>query len=115
MLTSFVVKRSLVLGASGREVYFPGAIEGSNGYGKERKILEPVGINTSEFPFDIMLSSLWLVIVFYVVVFWMPGFFESELELQMPTEHRIALIVEGVLMLLLYGGVYWRRRRSRRC
>jgi hypothetical protein len=60
--SAFMFKRSLMLGASGRALYFPGAISGNQGYGKEREILDSVGIKTREWPFDIALVFIFFVI-----------------------------------------------------
>jgi hypothetical protein len=62
VLSAFMFKRSLMLGASGRALYFPGAISGNQGYGKEREILEAVGIKTREWPLDIALVVISLAI-----------------------------------------------------
>ena len=62
VLSAFMFKRSLMLGASGRALYFPGAISGNQGYGKEREILEAVGIKTREWPLDIALFFISLAI-----------------------------------------------------
>jgi|SRR5882724_817643 len=62
VLSAFMFKRSLMLGASGRAIYFPGAISGNQGYGKEREILASVGIKRREWPFDIALSLVLLAI-----------------------------------------------------
>jgi putative Mn2+ efflux pump MntP len=62
VISAFMFKRSLMLGASGRAIYFPGAIWGNQGYGKEREILDSVGIKTREWPFEIVLGFVWLAI-----------------------------------------------------
>lgn len=50
VVSSIMAKRSLMLGASGRAVYFPGAIAGVQSYGKEREILALIGVTKKEFP-----------------------------------------------------------------
>jgi hypothetical protein len=62
VVAAFMYKRSLMLGASGRTVYFPGAIPGSQGYTREAEILDSVSIKLREWPFDIALSFISFVI-----------------------------------------------------
>jgi Inner membrane component of T3SS, cytoplasmic domain len=56
VVTGFMIKRALMLGASGRALYFPGAIAGTQCYGKEREIFNSLGIPKKEFPFDIAVN-----------------------------------------------------------
>jgi hypothetical protein len=61
VFSAFMFKRSLMLGASGRAIYFPGAISGNQGYTNETSILASVGIRRREWPVDIALSFLGLI------------------------------------------------------
>jgi hypothetical protein len=62
---AFMFKRSLMLGLSGRALYFPGAISGSQGYGDETAILGTVDMRQREWPFDIALSFISAAIGFW--------------------------------------------------
>ena len=63
VVSAIVVKRGLMLGGEGRASYFPGALVGNQFYGKEKQILNSVGIKKTEFPLDILLCSINLLIV----------------------------------------------------
>jgi len=54
-LSAFVAKRGLMLGGAGREAYYPGFLQGSGYYTREREVLSAIGLATSEFPLDIAL------------------------------------------------------------
>lgn len=78
VITAFMVKRALMLGASGRAAYFSGALVGSGSYEKERSILGSVGIRKTESLFDITLVLIGLPIGYFLPVY---GYdFMSQLE-----------------------------------
>jgi hypothetical protein len=111
VVSAFMFKRSLMLGASGRAIYFPGAISGKQGYGTEREILDSVGINTRERPFDIALLFITLAIAF-VSDLAKSGFYQS-LVMSVPApsyNEGVLLLVEGALFVMLTALALYRRR-----
>ena len=70
VVSAFMFKRSLMLGASGRALFFPGAIRGSDGYRKEAEILNSVSISPREWPFDIALLFVSIVIGYVSLRVW---------------------------------------------
>ena len=98
-----------MLGASGRAIYFPGAISGNQGYDKEREILESVGINSREWPFDIALWFVSLAIGF-VSYRTQSAFYQSlgVPVLTPPYNEGLLLLVEGgpfvILIVLAHRG-----------
>jgi hypothetical protein len=66
---SFLVKRGLMLGASGNVAQYPGFVPGAGHYAEERRILSEVGLQTAEFPLDIavVLASMLLSLFNYRV------------------------------------------------
>jgi hypothetical protein len=111
VVSAFMFKRSLMLGASGRAIYFPGAISGNQGYGKEREILDSVGINTREWPFDIALLFISLGIGFasFRTQF---AFYQSLLGMSVPApSYNVGvMLVQGALFVMLTVLVLYRRR-----
>jgi hypothetical protein len=67
LATAFHVNRGLMMGASGREAFYPGFISGAGGYERERQILQPVGLALSEFPLDaaLIVASAILGLITY--------------------------------------------------
>jgi hypothetical protein len=72
-VAAFMFKRSLMLGASERAIYFPGAIPENQGYSNETAILATVGIRQREWPFDIALSLTSAAIAFLFAIFPLLG------------------------------------------
>jgi len=64
LMSAFVVKRGLMLGGTGSDSYYPGFLAGGGGYDVERRLLRQFGVETSEFPIDIVLS----VVIYFVGV-----------------------------------------------
>ena len=116
VISAFMFKRSLMLGASGRAIYFPGAIAGNEGYGKERDILDSIGIKIREWPFDIALNFISLTIG-YLFVPALIRFYES-LGGSIPSGTSdnlvVQMLVQGALFAMLTVLVLYRRRMTGR-
>jgi hypothetical protein len=109
VVSAFMFKRSLMLGASGRALYFPGAISGNQGYSKETDILASVGIKLREWPFDIALSFISLVIG-AVSVRTQFAFYES-LGMSVPSYNvGVQMLVQGAIFVALNVLALYRRR-----
>lgn len=116
LATAFLVKRGLMLGATGRPAYFPGALGQPAAYAKEREILNKIGVTAIEFPLDI---AVWMVGIVLPLVTWQQ---QSELqmrlsELQMrlfnlepPALMSFSVCVNGISALI--GFVAWQRRKK---
>jgi hypothetical protein len=65
--SAFLVKRGLMLGATGHDAYYPGFVPGPGAYEQERKILNTLGLELREFPLDIavLLGSFLLTLLTY--------------------------------------------------
>jgi hypothetical protein len=63
VVSPFMVKRGLMLGAAGRASYFPGTTPGRGAYGVEGAILDMMGLKRREFPIDL------LIYFFYAALF----------------------------------------------
>lgn len=110
VISAFMVKRALMLGASGRSLYFPGAIVGTQCYGKESEILDSLGIKKKEFPFDITLNFLSLTISYLSVYAWF-RLYESVGLAMPPTEQFITqMLIQGVVFVALNCLVLYRRK-----
>ena len=111
VVSAFMFKRSLMLGASGRAIYFPGAISGNQGYGKEGEILDSVGINTREWPFDIALFVISLAIG--LVSYRTESAFYQSVGVPVPAlsyNVGVVILVEGALFVMLIVLALYRRR-----
>jgi hypothetical protein len=53
--TAVMLKRGLMLGATGRSIYFPGTLVGRGAYAEEARILAALGLARREFPLDLVL------------------------------------------------------------
>ncbi len=62
LITAFIVKRGLMLGASGRATYFPGGIKDAYCYTEEKRIFGAIGILKKEFPIDMLLTFVSITI-----------------------------------------------------
>lgn len=115
IVSAFMFKRALMLGASGRAIYFPGAISGNQIYDKEREILESVGTNGREWPFDIALLFVSLAIGF-VSYRTQSAFYQSlGVPVLAPSYNAgLVLLVEGALFVILIVLALYRRRISGR-
>ena len=117
VVSAFMFKRSLMLGASGRDIFFPGAIPGNGLYEKERNALTSVGISTREWPLDIWLLFVSAVISWVAVYASIPvwvEFYES-MGLNIPSsQFTNQLIAQGVLYFLFFFVALFRRRKTDR-
>lgn len=115
VITAFMVKRGLMMGAVGRAAYFPGALDTARYYAEERRILGGIGIRKNEFPLDILLAFLNISIG-YLSIKGSFAFYEF-VGLSMPPPERIAvqMVIQGVIFVVLIGiSVYRRRALERR-
>jgi hypothetical protein len=113
IVSGFMFKRSLMLGASGRAAYFPGAIAGNHGYAKERAILNSVGITIREWPVDIALSIISLGIGFLSLPAW-SGMYATMGIASAAEQLRVQMLAQGALFVTLAGMILYLRRRSGR-
>lgn len=113
VVSAFMFKRSLMLGAAGRAIYFPGAIAGNEGYGKERDILNVIGIQIREWPFDIALSFISLAIGYLSMPKW-SRFYESVGVSISSDDLVIPMLVQGALFVMLTVFALYRRRMTKR-
>ena len=56
VVSAFMIKRGLMLGAGGRPAYFPGSLKERGGYGDENRLFDVIGLQTKEFPLDMLLA-----------------------------------------------------------
>lgn len=56
VVSAFMIKRGLMLGAAGRPAYFPGSLKERGGYGDENRLFDVIGLQTKEFPLDMLLA-----------------------------------------------------------
>jgi hypothetical protein len=113
VVSAFMLKRSLMLGASGRSIYFPGAISGNQGYGKESDILDSVGIKLREWPFDIALAFVSIAFGYLSI----PAFssFYELVGVPMPSGLiRVQILVQGAPVVMLNVLAVYRRRMTSR-
>ena len=114
----FLVKRGLMLGATGRSAYFPGTIVQPGAYAKEREIFSKFGVILIEFPVDI---ALWAVGIILCILTLKQQFRLREAEneiLQMlnpastpmaPTDYIYFQLGSSILFLVIIV-IAWRRR-----
>jgi hypothetical protein len=114
VVTGLMVKRALMLGASGRALYFPGAVAGTQCYGKEREIFNSLGIPSKEFPFDVAVNFVSIVTGMLLTHPWWALSLPFRLPM-LPTEDEIigsiAALVAGVL---INGLALYRRKVTHR-
>lgn len=112
VISAFMVKRALMLGASGRSLYFPGAIVGTQCYGKESEILGSLGIRQKEFPFDITLNFISLAIGYFSVDAQFRFYESIGLPLPMPPTEQLTtqMFIQGVVFVALNCLVLYRRK-----
>jgi len=110
VITAFMVKRALMLGASGRAAYFSGALVGSGSYEKERSILGSVGIRKTECLFDITLVLIGLPIGYLSTGVWI-RFYES-IGVEMPSQDQIIIqmVVQGIIFVFVNALAVYRRK-----
>jgi hypothetical protein len=115
VVSAFMFKRSLMLGASGRALYFPGAISGNQGYSKETDILASVGIKVREWPFDIALSFISLAIgsVSFRTQFALYGWLGLSVP---PSSYNVGvqMLIQGAIFVALNVLALYRRRMTGR-
>jgi hypothetical protein len=114
VVSAFMFKRSLMLGASGRALYFPGAISGNQGYSKETDVLASVGIKLREWPFDVALVFVSLAIG-YLSSSTSVAFYKS-VGMSVPPPSLnvgVQMFVPGAIMALCVLALYRRRITGR--
>ena len=109
-VTAFMVKRAIMLGASGQSASFPGAIEGSGKYRNEKSILLSAKISKSEFPWDIVLAFIGLTIG-YLTIDISIQFYKS-VGLEMPSQEymNVQMVIQGAVFCLLLLLSKYRRK-----
>ena len=68
LASSFMIKRGLLLGGTGRSAYFPGFLEGRGAYASEERLLANFGIPQKEFPLGFVLSLILIPVNLLVAV-----------------------------------------------
>jgi hypothetical protein len=112
VVTAFMVKRAIMLGASGQSAAFPGAIEGAGKYRNEKSILSSAKISKSEFPWDIVLAFIAIPIGYLtthnlIQLYHLYG-------LDIPPQDNVKLLIQGaVLYTLLLLSKYRRKVAGR--
>lgn len=106
--SSFLAKRGLILGAAGRDAFYPGFQPGPGTYLLERNILRSAGVETKEFPFDI--AVLFGILVFGLVMHGSQAEFYGSIGVDYDAEQALygALISAPILVVLMI--VAWIRR-----
>lgn len=113
IVTAFMVKRSLMLGATGSDAYFPGAVPGNKLYSAERDILSRVGISIREAPADIYLLFVNYAIGFIASSLWLDAFVSMNVHIDR-TQFETQLIGQSVVFCALFAFCLYRRRASGR-
>ena len=112
VVSAFMFKRSLMLGASGRSIFFPGAISGNQIYARDRDTLASVGISTREWPSDVALLFVSLAIGYSSIRVWFE-FYES-LGVKIPSNIAVQMIVQGSIFVALILVSLFRRKKTGR-
>jgi hypothetical protein len=103
-----------MLGASGRALYFPGAVAGIQCYGKEREIFKSLGIPSKEFPFDVAVNFVSIVTGMLLTHPWWALYLPFGLPM-LPTEDEIIGSIAALAAGLLINGLaLYRRKVTRR-
>lgn len=111
--TAFLVKRGLMLGATGRSAYFPGTMVQPGAYATEREIFNKFGVILIEFPVDIAVYVIGLFLSLIT--------FKQQLALlnvlvpngeQSPTELYIYEMLGIFILVAAIIVVAWRRRKK---
>lgn len=110
LATGFSVKRGLMLGEKGTAAWYPGFVPGQGGYGQEKAILNALGLQLSEFPFDITIllgsSVLTLLTYSYQLEFY------TALGSLSDQPHMFASIAIPQFVLFVVLVVSWFRRKK---
>lgn len=113
--SSFLTKRGLMLGGSGRDTFFPGSLAGDGGYAKEREILKSLGLTVSEFPLD-----LGVLVVGILLGHLQQDFYQNLID-QPPDLQQMQKEIQKVFEVVFYTVFaslcalsYFRRTRLRR-
>jgi hypothetical protein len=114
VISAFMFKRSLMLGAAGRAVYFPGAIAGNQGYSKEREILDTVGIKTREWPFDIVLAFISFAIGFASFGMQIAFYKSVGIPVASSSANYATLAIQSVVIVMMTVLILYRRRTTGR-
>ena len=102
-----------MLGASGRALYFPGAVTGTGSYGKERELFSSLGIHVEEFPLDVAMLLLSILIGF-VFINPMRRFYVSVgLPIDAARLH-VQMLIQGAVWVALSAIVLYRRKATGR-
>jgi len=113
VVSAFLIKRALMLGASGRALYFPGAVTGTGSYGKERELYSSLGIHVEEFPLDVAMLLLSILIGF-VFINPMRRFYVSVgLPIDAARLH-VQMLIQGAVWVALSAMVLYRRKATGR-
>ena len=113
VVSAFMVKRALMLGASGRALYFPGAIVGAGCYVKEREILGSLDVRKKEFPFDIAYTIVAFPIGYFISR-PLANFYKSMGIATSPRTLLVEALIEGLAFALLAGLAVCRRNATGR-
>lgn len=109
IVTSFMVKRAIMLGASGKAASFPGSIEGAGNYKNEKSILSSVKISKSEFPWDIVLFFIGITMAFLTLDVSIQFYMSVGLEVQ-KEGISVQMMIQGVVFSLLLLLSKYRRK-----
>lgn len=71
VVSAFIIKRGLMLGAAGRTAYFPGSLKERGDYGEERRLFDVISVQTKEFPLDILLALVGIPLGFLATDAWL--------------------------------------------
>lgn len=114
LASAFMIKRGLMLGGEGRSAYFPGFIEGSGAYAKERQILEVTGIVEKEFPLGFALSLLLVVLgILQTLAMYDTGFYQALAgEAALSKGYYLVSSMSGSVLLVLIGVCSIVRRKT---
>lgn len=110
--TAFLVKRGLMLGGTGRSVFFPATVEKPGAYAEEKKLLSVFGIDVVEFPLDAGVMIVAAIIMGLQFVQMQSGSYAAiGLPVQDPEVIAWAFgILIGVTLVLI--AFAWQRRKK---
>jgi hypothetical protein len=115
VVSSFMVKRGLMLGGVGRSTYFPGSLEGRGAFGEEARIFDSIGVSSREFPLDMVLALVGIPLTFLGSTVWM-NLYESWGIATPSTERQLIIqqLYYWVPFVLLGVLALYRRMKLRR-
>ena len=111
--TAFLVKRGLMLGGAGRAVYFPGSLMQQGCYAEEKTILASLGIRSIEFPVDIgiYIVGILLNLLTWEELMYFYGTTLSPEELERMWFYGLVPIPISIILIVV---VWLRRKRLNR-